>query len=152
MYYDAGGIAGGPNYAQGRLSKAQENTDSDAAAEVEHLYAYDHLGNVRVKRVSIEGLTLDKTARYVHDLAGRVTRLVYPDGSQARYAYDGAGRLSRVWDERGNTLAAYTHTAAGNLDTHVVGDGIVNRSLHLQRPRMGHRHRLSRQVHRKPGL
>ena len=29
---------------------------ADAAAEVTHLYAYDHLGNVRVKRVEIEGL------------------------------------------------------------------------------------------------
>ena len=42
-------------------------------------------------------------------------------GAQARYAYDGAGRLSPVWDAKGNTLAAYTHTAAGNIATHVVG-------------------------------
>ena len=114
---------GGPNYAQGRLTKAQENTDADAAAEVVHLYAYDHLGNVRVKQVEIEGLTGAKTATYTHDLAGRVTRLVYPDGAQARYAYDGAGRLARVGDANGNTLAAYTHTAAGNIATHVVGQG-----------------------------
>ena len=125
MYYDAGGIASGPNYAQGRLSKAEENTDSDATAEVVHHYAYDHLGNVRVKRVSIDGLTGAKTVETIHDLAGRATRLIYPDGSQTRYAYDGVGRLSRVWDERGRTLAAYTHTAAGNLGNHVVGDNIV---------------------------
>ena len=118
-----GAASGGPNYAQGRLTRVQENTDADAAAEVVHIYAYDHLGNVRVKQVSIEGLTGAKTAVYDHDLAGRVTRLVYPDGAQARYAYDGAGRLSRVGDARGNTLAAYTHTAAGNIATHVVGQG-----------------------------
>ena len=129
MNYDDGdafaggdGVAGGgPNYAQGRLVKVEENTDADAAAEVIHRYAYDHLGSVRVKKVTVEGLTGDKTVRYVRDLAGRVTRLIYPGGAQARYAYDGAGRLARVWDAKGNTLAAYTHTAAGNIATHVVG-------------------------------
>ena len=121
MTYDGDLVASGPNYAQGRLTKVEENTDSDAAAEVIHRYAYDHLGSVRVKKVTVEGLTGDKTVRYAHDLAGRVTRLIYPDGTQARYAYDGAGRLAGVWDEQGNTLAAYTHTAAGNIATHTVG-------------------------------
>ena len=123
MTYDDDLLGSGPNYARGRLSKIEENTDADAAAEVVHLYAYDHLGSVRVKKVEIEGLTGTRTVEYVHDLAGRVTRLIYPDGAQARYAYDGAGRLSRVWDELGNTLAAYTHTAAGNIAIHTVGHG-----------------------------
>ena len=130
MTYDGGDavadsdpVTGGSNYAQGRLTKIEENTDADAAAEVVHEYAYDHLGNVRVKQVSNEGLTGAKTAVYDHDLTGRVTRLVYPDGAQARYAYDGAGRLSRVGDARGMTLAEYTHTAAGNIATHIVGQG-----------------------------
>ena len=133
MTYDDGGgsaagngaASGGANYAQGRLVKVEENTDADAAAEVVHRYAYDHLGNVRVKKVMIDGLTGDKTVEYAHDLAGRVTRLVYPDGAQARYAYDGAGRLSRVWDAEGNTTAAFTHTAAGNIAAHAVGDDVV---------------------------
>ena len=132
MTYDGGDVVtgdivadGGPNYAQGRLVKVEENTDSGAAAEVVHRYAYDHLGSVRVKQVEIEGLAGAKQITYHHDLAGRVTRLVYPDGAQARYAYDGAGRLNRVGDAHGNTLAAYTHTAAGNIDTHAVGDAIV---------------------------
>ena len=129
MTYDDGDAAdgdavagGGPNYVQGRLAKVEESTDTGAAPEVAHAYAYDHLGNVRVKQVTIGGLTGEKTLTYVHDLAGRVTRLIYPDGSQARYAYDSAGRLSRVWDAQGRTLASYTHTAAGNIATHTVGD------------------------------
>ena len=125
MTYDDDVLGSGPNYAQGRLTKVEENTDADAAAEVVHEYAYDHLGSVRVKQVEIEGLTGAKTAAYTHDLAGRVTRLVYPDGAQARYAYDGAGRLNRVGDANGNTLAAYTHTAAGNIETHVAGEDVV---------------------------
>ena len=120
-----GAASGGPNHAQGRLVKVEENTDADVAAEVVHRYAYDHLGNVRVKQVVIEGLAGAKTATYHHDLAGRVTRLVYPEGTQARYAYDGAGRLSRVWNAEGSTLAAFTHTAAGNVAAHVVGDDVV---------------------------
>ena len=121
MTYDDDLLATGPNYGQGRLSKIEENTDADA--EIRHEYAFDHLGNVCLKRVTIEGLTASRTIEYVHDLAGRVTRLIYPDGAQARYAYDGAGRLARVWDERGGVLAAYTHSAAGNIATHVVGHG-----------------------------
>ena len=131
----AGGDAvagGGPNYVQGRLAKFEESTDTGAPAEVAHAYAYDHLGNVRVKQVTIGGLTGEKTLTYVHDLAGRVTRLTYPDGAQARYAYDSAGRLSRVWDAHGRTLASYTHTAAGNIATHTVGhvagDGMSDRA------------------------
>ena len=80
-------MGGSPNYAQGRLVKVEENTDSDPAAEVIHRYAYDHLGNVRVKQDEIDGLTGDKTVEYVHDLAGRVTRMIYPDGTQARDAF-----------------------------------------------------------------
>ena len=128
MTYDDGGgsaAGSGANYALGRLVRVEENTDADAAAEIVHRYAYDHLGNVRVKKVVIEGLAGAKTATYRHDLAGRVTRLVYPDGTQARYAYDGAGRLSRVWNAEGSTLAAFTHTAAGNIAAHVVGDDVV---------------------------
>ena len=71
-------VGSGLNYAQGRLTRAQENTDADAAAEIVH-----------------------------------------------RYAYDSAGRLSRVGDANGNTLAAYTHTAAGNIETHVAGEDVV---------------------------
>ena len=123
MTYDDDHASVGPNYVRGRLAKVEENTDADASAEVTHRYAYDALGNVRVKKVSLDGLSASKTVRYVHDFAGRLTRLIYPDGGQARYAYDGAGRLIRVWDAHGNTLAAYTHTAAGNVKTHVVGDG-----------------------------
>ena len=123
MTYDDDHASVGPNHVRGRLAKVEENTDADAAAEVTHHYAYDHLGNVRVKKVSLDGLSADKTVRYVHDFAGRLTRLIYPDGGQARYAYDGAGRLTRVWDTEGRTLAAYTHTAAGNIKTHVAGEG-----------------------------
>ena len=58
MNYDDGDAEGGePNYTQERLARVEENTDADAAAEVIHRYAYDHLGNVRVKQVEIDGLT-----------------------------------------------------------------------------------------------
>ena len=51
MTYDDGDAAGGgPNYAQGRLVKVEENTDADAATEVIHEYAYDHLGKCASSR------------------------------------------------------------------------------------------------------
>ncbi len=61
----------------------------------------------------------------LHDLAGRVTRITYPDATEARYAYDPAGRLSRVTDAAGAPYAAYTYAPDGSLSTHIVGNNVV---------------------------
>ena len=122
--YDADQIGSGINYTQGRLTKVEENTDGDTAAEVTVLLAYDREGRIRLKSQTVEGLAA-KTVQYAYDLAGRVTRITYPDATEARYAYDPAGRLSRVTDAAGNPYAAYAYASDGSLSTHVVGNNVV---------------------------
>ncbi|MCY3770671.1 MAG: hypothetical protein OXG98_01410 [Gemmatimonadetes bacterium] len=46
MTYDDDFVAGGPNYAQRRLTRVEENTDSDVVAAVAHYYAYDGAGRL----------------------------------------------------------------------------------------------------------
>ncbi len=56
-----------------------------------------------------------------YDLAGKVTAMVYPDGTEARYAYDAAGRLSGVTDAGGSALATYAYDDDGRMSSHTVG-------------------------------
>ena len=104
----------------GRPTRIEQNTDADAAAEVITLLAYDHEGRVTRRRVAIDTLP-DKDIFYRYDLSGKVTSMVYPDGSEAHYAYDEAGRLAGVTDAEGNALAAYGYDGDGRMTTHIVG-------------------------------
>ena len=90
----------------GRPTRVEQNTDADAAAEVITLLAYDHEGRVTRRRVSVDTLP-DKDIFYRYDLSGKVTSMVYLDGSEVHYAYDEAGRLADVRDAEGNALGAY---------------------------------------------
>ena len=118
------GASRGPDaratFPVGRPTRIEQNTDADAAAEVIARIAYDHEGRVVHRRVAIDTLPA-KDVFYRYDLAGRVTAMVYPDGSEARYAYDAAGRLAGVTDAGGNALAAYAYDDDGRMSSHAVG-------------------------------
>ncbi len=107
-------------YPVGRPTRIEQNTDADAAAEVTARIAYDHEGRVIRRRVTIDTLPA-KDVFYRYDLAGKVTAMVYPDGSETRYAYDAAGRLAGVTDAGGNALAAYAYDNDGRMSSHAVG-------------------------------
>lgn len=98
--YDADSLGSGVNYAQGRLTKIEENTDGDTAADVNVLLAYDREGRIHLKQQTVDGLAAN-SVQYAYDLAGRVTKIVYPGATKARYIYDPAGRLKRVTDAAG---------------------------------------------------
>ena len=117
---DAGGAGAKATYPVGRPTRIEQNTDADAAAEVIAHIAYDHEGRVVHRRVSIDTLPA-KDVYYRYDLAGKVTAMVYPDGTEARYAYDSAGRLAGVTDAGGNALAVYAYDHDGRMATHTVG-------------------------------
>jgi RHS repeat-associated protein len=63
------------------------------------------------------------TVAYEYDLAGNLTRLVYPSGAAVDYEYDGLNRLTRVIDWNGG-VTNYGYDAAGNL----VGVGLPDGS------------------------
>ena len=118
------GVSRGPDaratFPVGRPTRIEQNTDADAAAEVTARIAYDHEGRVVHRRVAIDTLPA-KDVFYRYDLAGKVTVMIYPDGSEARYAYDAAGRLAGVTDAKGNALATYAYDHDGRMTTHTVG-------------------------------
>ena len=120
----ASSASGGPDaratWPVGRPTRIEQNTDADAAAEVTARIAYDHGGRVIHRRVAIDTLPA-KDVFYRYDLAGKVTAMVYPDGSEAHYAYDAAGRLAGVTDAGGNALATYAYDHDGRMTTHTVG-------------------------------
>ncbi len=104
----------------GRPTRIEQNTDADAAAEVTTRIAYDHEGRVILRRVAIDTLP-DKDMAYRYDLAGKVTAMVYPDGSEVHYAYDAAGRLAGVTGAEGSALATYAYDSDGRMSAHTVG-------------------------------
>ena len=108
----------------GRPTRIEQNTDADASAEVTTRIAYDHEGRVTHRRVSIDTLP-DKEIFYSYDLSGKVTSMVYPDGSEVHYAYDEAGRLAGVTDAEGNALATYAYDRDGRMITHTVGGALA---------------------------
>ena len=108
----------------GRPTRIEQNTDADAAAEVIARIAYDHEGRVTRRRVTIDTLPA-RDIFYSYDLSGKVTSMVYPDGSEVRYAYDEAGRLAGVTDAEGNALAAYAYDGDGRMTTLAVGGALA---------------------------
>lgn len=114
------GSGSSATFPVGRPTRIEQNTDADAAAEVIARIAYDHEGRVTRRRVAIDALP-DKDVFYRYDLAGRVTAMVYPDGSAAHYTYDAAGRLAGVTDAGGNALATYAYDHGGRMSSHAVG-------------------------------
>ena len=86
---------GKSTYAYDILGRVTSRHHPDAAGAT--LYKYDDLGRLRFSQDARQKAA-GKVTYTVYDFAGRITRLVYPDGGQARYAYDGAGRLIRLWD------------------------------------------------------
>lgn len=111
-------------YPVGRPTRIEQNTDADAAAEVTARIAYDHEGRVIHRRVAIDTLPA-KDVFYTYDLAGKVTAMVYPDGSEAHYAYDAAGRLAGVTDAGGSALAAYAYDHDGRMTSLAVGGNLA---------------------------
>jgi RHS repeat-associated protein len=82
-----GACATGETYGTGRLAKM-----TDASGET--VYCYDRFGNL-VRKVQV---TNGKTfvLRYQFNVAGRLTGIVYPDGTVVDYVHGASGRVTEV--------------------------------------------------------
>ncbi len=69
---------------------------------------------------------LGRQTRFEADAAGRVTRVIYPDGTSAAYAYDAEGNLVRATDETG-LVTEYRYDGNSSLLEQVEPDGAVLR-------------------------
>jgi RHS repeat-associated protein len=79
--------ATGETFSVGRLTRIDDGSGST-------VYCYDRFGQL-VRKVQI---TNGKTfaLRYVFDVAGRMTGMVYPDGAVVDYVHDAQGRVTEV--------------------------------------------------------
>ena len=149
--YDAGESGARATFPVGRPTRIKQNTDADAAAEVQARIAYDHEGRVTHRRVSVDTLP-DKEIFYSYDLSGKVTAMVYPDGSEVHYAYDEAGTPGRR-DRRRRKCPGRLRLRRRRTHDHPRGGRRAgHRRLRLQRARLGERDKLPRQVHHEPGI
>ena len=70
-------------------------------------YTYDRVGN-RVTMIDHKG-----THQYTYDRLYRLSKVMYPDASQAGYTYDGVG--NRLTMSRGGGILPYSYNAANQL-------------------------------------
>lgn len=79
--------ASGETFSVGRLSGMTDASGSTA-------YCYDRFGQMVRKVQTTNGQVL--VLRYLYNVAGQLTSMVYPDGSAVDYAYDVQGRVTEV--------------------------------------------------------
>lgn len=103
------------------LGRIIEMRDNQPNAELRNSYGYDALGRVAESTLCTDGRCVDLHSSY--DLAGRLRRLIYPDGESVDYAYDTAGRLESV----GGFVTAMTYDVNDQLLTQTFGNGVVTR-------------------------
>lgn len=116
----------GEGFGVGRLTKIVDGSGSTS-------YCYDRFGNL-VRKVQVtNGQTF--TLRYLFNVAGQMTGMVYPDGALVDYVHDALGRVSEVGatpagGTRQVVLADATYYPFGPVAEWVYGNGrVMKRSL-----------------------
>jgi RHS repeat-associated protein len=77
----------GETFGVGRLTRIDDASGST-------VYCYNRFGNLVRKVQTTNGKTF--VLRYVFDVAGRMTSMVYPDGAAVDYVHDAQGRVTEV--------------------------------------------------------
>jgi RHS repeat-associated protein len=73
----------------------------------------------------------DREVLNTYDLAGNLTRCVYPGGRDVRRAYDTMNRVTGIWDDFGTStgdIAGYDYLGAGRVHERRTGAASVNGS------------------------
>lgn len=120
-YYDIDYTNSEDSFPLGHLTKVEENTDSDANPEVIVHLAVDRNGRIFKQDIAVDGLE-GVTVKYSYDLAGKITRITYPDGSSVGYSYDSAARIDRITADHGQVIAQYLYGSNGLVDSLYFGD------------------------------
>jgi len=121
----AGQITQFPLYdANGRVLKAVDPNNTSTT------YTYHPRGWLLTKTVTPPSGVGAQTTTYGYDLAGQLTSVTAPDGSEITYSYDPAHRLTGVSDSAGDSIT-YTLDAMGNRLTEQVKDptGVLARNI-----------------------
>jgi|GEM_PF-5366086 len=90
-YYGVDYIQNGDNYCKGQLTKTVNHTNGSITK-----YAYDQMGNISTKRITIPGLSEAKTIYHTYDAQGREILTEYPSGRIIRRTYNQLGDVEKV--------------------------------------------------------
>jgi YD repeat-containing protein len=106
-------------YAYDNLGQllSQRLGSASAAPTQSIVRTYDALGRV------VTNTVMGRTLSYGYDLAGRRTRLTWPDGVYVDYTYDTSGAPKSVLDQTGATLATVTYDDLGRATGLGRGNG-----------------------------
>jgi RHS repeat-associated protein len=112
--YDTAGIAN----SKGRLTKVS------SSVSVTNYAAYDALGRVTSSSQQTNGQTYSLS--YEYDLAGNLTREIYPSGRLIEHSFDAAGRIASVTGHKVNADTLYasqlSYTAHGAVASLKLGN------------------------------
>jgi RHS repeat-associated protein len=112
----------GPN-GKGRLASVVRQGSTDGT----YYDGYDAAGRLLASRQITDSNIY--TMSYSYDLAGNITRQVYPSGREVRTVYDPAGRLSKVSRFIGGSFdkdytSGFLYTPAGAMGQMMLGNGL----------------------------
>lgn len=119
-YDDANSVTGcSTSYPKGRLTRIIENS-------VTTLYCYDALGRVVQKKATTAAAT--DTVGYSYTAAGRLSGVVYSDGTMVSYTRDGDGRIQSVsvtppGGSAGTVVSHVTYQPFGPVSGYTLGNG-----------------------------
>ncbi len=114
-----------------------QRVSTSTPGEATVTYTYDSIGRPKTSQQGSHVITLDYdglgrvetqtergwTLGYSHDLAGRRSRLTYPDGFYIEYQWDDSGALTDVLENGAFTLVSYTYDELGRASTLTRGNG-----------------------------
>lgn len=119
--YDTAGIA----HAKGQLTAVSSSVSVTSYA------GFDALGRITASSQATNGQTYSMS--YEYDLAGNLTREIYPTGRVIQHTFDATGRLSQVSGTQGSaaplTYAAVNRYAAhGAIERMTLGNGLIEQT------------------------
>lgn len=85
-------------------------------------FVFDALGRMTSTIQAMDGAS--RTLSYLHDAAGRRTRVTWPDSGFVAYSYDTLNRPTTITDSDSATLRSYTYGSAGNLSAESAGGAV----------------------------
>ena len=84
--------------------------------------SYDAAGRLAAETLSFNG---SYTVSYTYDIADRMTKLRYPDGSEVNRMFTARGQVLTVTRGTSQSVAQYTYDAGGRRTTASLGNGLV---------------------------
>lgn len=115
--YDGAGVAGGVDYAKGKLTKVSSSVSGYSYDE------YDQMG--RLKRCKQTTGGVDYSMSYTWDLAGNKTGEVYPSLRSISTSYDAAGRQLKVSGAGKDYASAMSYAPHGAMASMTLGNNLI---------------------------